>query len=163
MLDTFLYLLRSYFVCLSTKSVFVLGEARAMLDTFLYLLRSYFVCLSTKSVFVLGEERALEQQRLNSRRLLKKVSKRKDTPMSAEGLSHSLRWVRAKLADKQQSAQTSPHLNRSRSWTLQSAPIGEKGIVLSINFFIYYRFIAFVEGDYYLFRSYFVCQSPVRF
>ena len=69
---------------------------------FLYLLRSYFVCLTTKSVFVLGEERAIEQQRLNSRRLLKKVSKRKDTPMSAEGLSHSLRWVRAKLADKQQ-------------------------------------------------------------
>ena len=75
---------------------------------------------------------SLEQQRLNSRRLVKKVPKRKDTPMSAEGLSHSLRWVRAKLADKQQSAQTSPHLNRSRSWTLHSAPIGGKGIVLNI-------------------------------
>ena len=57
----------------------------------------------------------------------RKVPKRKDTPMSAEGLSHSLRWARAKLADKQQSAQTSPHLNRFRSWTLHPAPIGEKG------------------------------------
>ena len=54
--------------------------------------------------------------------------------MSAEGLSHSLRWVRAKLADKQQSAQTSPHLNRSRSWTLHPAPIGGKGTVLTIGF-----------------------------
>ena len=68
--------------------------------------------------------------------------------MSAEGLSHSLRWVRAKLADKQQSAQTSPHLNRSRSWTLHSAPIGEKGIVLSINFF-------------YLLQSYCVCRGAL--
>ena len=32
--------------------------------------------------------------------------------MSAEGLSHSLRWVRAKLADKQQSA----HKKRLCSW-----------------------------------------------
>ena len=66
------------FLYLSTKSVFVLGEERAIIDTFL--------CLSTKSVFVLSEERALEQQRLNSRRLLKKSIQKKRHPDVRRGI-----------------------------------------------------------------------------
>ena len=65
---------------------------------------------------------------------LKKSNQNKRHPDVRRGIVSLASLGEGKLADKQQSAQTSPHLNRSRSWTLHPAPIGEKGTVLSISF-----------------------------
>ena len=108
--------------------------------TFLYLLRSYS-CLLVHTVMLLFFA------------CPKKSNQKKRHPDVRRGIVSLASLGEGKLADKQQSAHTSPPLNRSRSWTLHSAPIGEKGIVLSINFFIYYRFIVLLEAEFTCFGA----------